>query len=617
MARNERSVFGRIMPRAAMMAGAGSSPRPLVHPVVLAVDVDPNLPVSPLMAVRVSWEVHPALRSWVVAAGGQCDADTITLADVSLLDAALDSTSRKRMSSARAQGPRLKGAGRSFRAAGPTLPSTRACDLPLLLADHARVPVVGTDAWYRVAGTLSAAVVATVDPADPIRVLCGPVGDQLPVGPREAMAALERAHLTAMVAADDTSIDLAEMSLAAGADRPGLLARQDLAASQLRATQIGAVLAHPPGSGKTVIAAAALGDDPERTSLVLAPSAVLRQWRDEIAYWAPERSVRLAAKGVELPAGLERGDVLVTTWDLGAPWLAGDRSVDDVIVDEAAVLLGASRRTRSLWAARAHARRAWALSGTPRERHGDVDTAHLVAWARGVRPDAVPVRPAIELEPVVLLPDTSSGIPDLQLTIASVKPSTADHAWIASVKERVGEPTTAFEYARMGDLARRALGDRAALGESGPETKRDALVAHVSAHVRNGQSALVCSDSVSVASTVVDALRRQGVAAEVLGSDLSAGARTRLLAAFSNGDLPVLAVTPGSQRGVNLQRASLVAHADLPATLALFAQRNARAARMGSQHATVEVFVPFLEGTWDEQWVRQFLAGGTDPLSCR
>jgi ATP-dependent helicase YprA (DUF1998 family) len=90
--------------------------------------------------------------------------------------------------------------------------------------------------------------------------------------------------------------------------------------------------------------------------------------------------------------------------------------------------------------------------------------------------------------------------------------------------------------------------------------------------------------------------------------------RVRVLSAFDEGIVSEPAVPPASQRGVNLQRADLVVHLDLPASESEFVQRNGRAARIGSRHQRVDVLVPYLAGTVDETWTRALLAGGERAL---
>jgi hypothetical protein len=86
-------------------------------------------------------------------------------------------------------------------------------------------------------------------------------------------------------------------------------------------------------------------------ALVAAPPAVLGQWRDELARFAPALAVRVVRDVAGLRRAFRSGVCVVAGYDTAARWLATARTRFDLVVDEATVLTGGSQRARGLWAA--------------------------------------------------------------------------------------------------------------------------------------------------------------------------------------------------------------------------------------------------------------------------
>jgi SNF2 family DNA or RNA helicase len=150
----------------------------------------------------------------------------------------------------------------------------------------------------------------------------------------------------------------------------------------------------------------------------------------------------------------------------------------------------------------------------------------------------------------------------------------------------------------------RAAGVDAALGVKG--TWSAARVAEVAA---DGKQALVFSDFPAALTALCETLTASGVSAAVLSSAITAKRRQAAIDAFTAGELSVLLVAATGQLGLNLQTAAAVVHLDVPTTAATLLQRSARAARIGSSHATVAVDVPVLTGCADEKLLTQVTGG--------
>jgi hypothetical protein len=398
------------------------------------------------------------------------------------------------------------------------------------------------------------------------------------------------------------------MGTAAALDRQGLFPAQDQLVSSLLATEIGAVLAAAPGSGKTVIIAAAIAETREHTIVVAAPPSVLTQWVDELSRWAPNRPVRQVRSVDEFRR--RRGDsgVLVVSHQVFAAWARTARSrVELLIVDEAAVLLRRTATSNGLWRGRTLAARAWALTGSPDENGTRGNISQLVAWSRGLAQKSVGDYSAEEFAPIVTGLGIDVGLPTLVSETLPVTPTADDHNWLTSLVESTPTNPTGLARVNAARRMRLGLGDPLAVGQQRESSKRSALLARVLEHAASGDTTLVFTSSSTLAEIFVEAIRELSTTAAVLPPASSRTERVRTLSAFYTGALSVLAVTPSSQRGVNLQRANLVVHLDLPETHAEFEQRNGRAARIGNPHPEVRVLCAYLAGTLDERWSKAFL----------
>ncbi|MDO5066671.1 MAG: DEAD/DEAH box helicase [Propionibacteriaceae bacterium] len=94
------------------------------------------------------------------------------------------------------------------------------------------------------------------------------------------------------------------------------------------------------------------------------------------------------------------------------------------------------------------------------------------------------------------------------------------------------------------------------------------------------------------ADRIAGQLRQAGVLAGALHGGLTQGARARILAAFKNGEVPVLVATDVAARGIHVDDVSLVLQVDPPKTHKDYLHRAGRTARAGEAGAVVSIVLP-------------------------
>lgn len=87
-------------------------------------------------------------------------------------------------------------------------------------------------------------------------------------------------------------------------------------------------------------------------------------------------------------------------------------------------------------------------------------------------------------------------------------------------------------------------------------------------------------------------LRQAGVLAGALHGGLTQGARSRILAAFKNGEVPVLVATDVAARGIHVDDVTLVLQVDPPMNHKDYLHRAGRTARAGESGAVVSLVLP-------------------------
>ncbi|WP_137724145.1 DEAD/DEAH box helicase [Prescottella subtropica] len=112
------------------------------------------------------------------------------------------------------------------------------------------------------------------------------------------------------------------------------------------------------------------------------------------------------------------------------------------------------------------------------------------------------------------------------------------------------------------------------------------IVARVAA--RKGRTLLFVRTKAGV-DRLTDELRAAGVCARGLHGDKPQNQRTRILAEFAGGTIPVLVATDVAARGIHVDDVSLVVHVDPPTDPKAYLHRAGRTARAGESGAVVTI----------------------------
>lgn len=132
-------------------------------------------------------------------------------------------------------------------------------------------------------------------------------------------------------------------------------------------------------------------------------------------------------------------------------------------------------------------------------------------------------------------------------------------------------------------------------------TKRSQIVELCADLVARGESVLLFTDFSSVAENLVADLReRETPVGAILGGQ-SDKARTAAALQFQEGEPSVLVCTAAAREGLNLQRATVLVHYDLPWNPSAVVQRQARANRIGATGEKLSVLIPIMTGTIEER----------------
>jgi superfamily II DNA or RNA helicase len=629
-------MAARLLPTDSLVV----APLPLLSPVVLSVKIEGDAENANLLfsnSVLLRWEIHPAILKAANEIGATTKFDAITATRKQLRELCKITPVAEPLGVANiGMAPKtLKDAKDRIRARGlPVLPSrntslavtlhrgytvltpwqpfavpakaidlstaqsllakARTCGVPVIDLNHARsffrltektliaLATPGAPGWARLAGNTSGL-------QDPVTVMA---------------SAANPSYLTAV---HPNVVEAAEVALAGPAGRTGLYPWQDRSVSVLRAASRGAVLALPPGSGKTIVSLVALSEllTPNQIAIVAVPSAIKSQWVEAAARFAPHLSCNILynSKAVteEVRNHLSLGystlnppKLFVVSHDtlsglLDEPFFANATQPQPVfsvmICDEAHVLGGSSKRAAALRMLRDWSNRGWALTGTP-EEGGEKRLAAVSSWAlaESFQAGKMPLKKRLGSYLVTFDVPTPCSISASRVPVTNSSQTAKEIGEIF-----FGNTSTAFKARNAFEKMRRDASYEKLLW------LKEELASQVT-------PTLIFTDTIGVSNKVLEISEQIGLRAATLAGVLPI-ARTANAAAFVRGELDVLVCSSASQRGLDLQQARRVICLDIPSSSSVLAQRAARAVRIGGP-SSVELLLPYLKGTAEEKFAK-------------
>ncbi|XXT14539.1 DEAD/DEAH box helicase [Sorangium sp. So ce429] len=402
----------------------------------------------------------------------------------------------------------------------------------------------------------------------------------------------------------------------------------------------GGVLADDMGLGKTVQALALLLERREvGPALVVAPTSVAFNWKDEAQRFAPSLRLTHYADAVDRADALARlapGDVLVVSYGLLARDAArlASRRFATVVFDEAQSLKNATtQRARAARALQADFR--FALSGTPLENHlGELWSLFTVVFPgllggwdsfrdryatpieRQSDPAAAPALGRV-LAPFLLRRTKAQVEAELPartevrvpVVLSSAEWRLYEDARLAALSDLESRRAALREQERrvevLAALTRlRLLASHPRLYDAGSELVSSKLVRFlelVEELRAEGQRALVFSQFTSHLALVREALDARGVAYVYLDGETPRKARGERVREFQEGTAPLFLISlKAGGFGLNLTAATNVIHLDPWWNPAVEDQASDRAHRLG-QRRPVTIYRLLALGTIEEQ----------------
>ncbi len=437
-------------------------------------------------------------------------------------------------------------------------------------------------------------------------------------------------------------------------------------------TGLGGILADDMGLGKTVQVLAHLCCEKARgklkqPALVVAPTSLVGNWRDETARFAPELKV-LVLHGANRAARYEeikQHDLVITTY----PLLPRDR--DDLraqhfsllIMDEAQAIKNARSQAAQV-VREIPARRRLAMTGTPLENHLGELWAQFDAVEPGLlgtekaftRAYRTPIEKHGDTErqqrlnrrvgPLLLRrrkEDVLTELPPKTEIVHPLELSGSQRQLYESLRlsqhERVRESIAARGLAQSGIVVLDALlklrqaccDPRLVKLDSARKVeesaKLDALLELIDGLMDEGRKVLVFSQFTAMLELIAQALKKRKLRFLQLTGDTPAGQRADLVRDFQTGSVPIFLISlKAGGVGLNLTAADTVVHYDPWWNPAVESQATDRAHRMG-QDKPVFVYKLICAGTVEEkiqamqgrkaELARAVLEGGGSTTSLR
>lgn len=409
---------------------------------------------------------------------------------------------------------------------------------------------------------------------------------------------------------------------------------------------LGGILADDMGLGKTVQVLAHILDEkrrghPQKPVLIIAPTSLLGNWRDEAARFTPELSLLVlhGSKRRERYPEIKKHDVVITTY----PLLPRDRSylleqqVSLLVLDEAQAIKNSKSQAARV-VRKIKAERRLAMTGTPLENHlGElwsqfdaVEPGFLGSERRFTRLYKTPIEKRDDTErrehlkrriaPLLLRRRKDDVLQELPSKTTIPRPlelSREQRSLYESLRlsqhARVREAIRERGLARSGIIVLDALlklrqvccDPRLVKLESARKVKRsaklEALLELLDGLLDEGRRVLLFSQFTEMLGLIETALGERKLPCLLLTGQTPGGERAGLIERFQSGEAPILlASLKAGGVGLNLTAADAVIHYDPWWNPAAENQATDRAHRIG-QDKPVFVYKLICAGTVEEK----------------
>lgn len=392
---------------------------------------------------------------------------------------------------------------------------------------------------------------------------------------------------------------------------------------------LGGILADDMGLGKTLQSIAYLVSEPsDKPHLIVVPSSVVYNWKNELAKFAPSLSVTvLTGNPRERHERMEKADnidVWITSYATLRQDIAHYRelSFHVLILDEAQYIKNYATKTSKAMR-EIQANRKFALSGTPIENSIDELWAIFQVVLPGLMPNRKTFRQlehdkiATLTKPFILRRLKSDVLKELPEKIESVYVSELTKeqkelyiAYLQQLQKETAQTLkeNSFQQNRMKILAGltrlRQLCCHPALfieNYTGKSGKLEQLMQTVRSAIENGKRMLIFSQFTSMHEMIAKVLEKEEIAYFYLHGQTPSKERVEMSERFNNGEKSVFLISlKAGGTGLNLTGADTVILYDLWWNPAVEDQATGRAHRFGQKN-TVQVIRLIAEGTIEEK----------------
>ncbi|MFD2045312.1 SNF2 helicase associated domain-containing protein [Ornithinibacillus salinisoli] len=392
---------------------------------------------------------------------------------------------------------------------------------------------------------------------------------------------------------------------------------------------LGGILADDMGLGKTLQSIAYIASEPsENPHLIVAPSSVVYNWKNEFEKFSPKLQVAILtgspAERHEKITSLTDVDVWITSYATLRQDIAyyKDRTFQTLILDEAQYIKNYATKTSHAIRQLKVGRR-FALSGTPIENSIDELWAIFQVVLPGLMPNQKTFKQlsnekiAAITKPFILRRLKKDVLKELPEKIESVSVSElTSHqkelyiGYLRQVQQEAAESMkeTGFQQNRMKILAGltrlRQICCHPGMfienyeGESG---KLELLMETVKNAIANGKRMLIFSQFTSMHEIIIGKLQQEGIEYFYLSGQTPSRDRVEMSERFNNGENNVFLISlKAGGTGLNLTGADTVILYDLWWNPAVEDQATGRAHRFGQKNV-VQVIRLITEGTIEEK----------------